>query len=518
MIRNSVKKTKLFNEVFNDPELLFGISNRKIIPYIDNIYYAVFLQEEYYDYEITFKNDDDVWEAREDTLVDVLVDFLESNKQQLIENPSDPLEIFDNVFMTTKSYSIYKYCISKENCFDIFISSYLPNKSTPRIVVQCRANSLWTNGVTQTLHDSIEFLKKFLIVYKLKISKVQENRIDYCYHTNYYESMNFLNDEFISDNIETSYSIGSKVFQKGSGSIDLKYLSFGKRQSNNTFFRLYDKTNEVVQLAYKGFFLDIWHKSKLISYYDKFCLEEAYKHKNYMYIYHGMMKFYIKYGTDNTIKAKFNKALNDTNLTLKDYKILTKGICPPVTLVINLEFQTMRKFYYSSDNVINTLPTNCTNELQRLFRILDNRKMFLDYLTSNTLKFVDDLGNMNDFWKRLRKVKIKDLSVDRELIREYALNLDMENIRNRTIRDVATYALYKDNLNTSLSQDLSLYLNYINDNSSLWFDNGECTLINSETGELLQFDEKGYDLIKRKRKKALQPALKRKNKNTGKDS
>lgn len=518
MIRKIVKNSQLFKEVFNDPEVLFGISDKKIIPYVDNIYYAVFLQEEYYDYEITFKNDDDVWEAREDTLVDVMVNYLESCKQQLIENPADPIEIYDDVYMTTKSYSIYKYCISKENCFDIFISSYLPNNFTPRIVVQCRANSLWTNGITETLHDSISFLEKFLIVYKLKISKVQENRIDYCYHTNYYESMNFLTDDFICNNIETSYSVGSKVFQKSSKNIDLEYLSLGKRQSNNTFFRLYNKTNEVVQLAYKGFFLDIWHKSKLISYYDKFCLEEAYKHKNYMYVYHGMMKFYIKYGTDNTIKAKFNKALNDTNLTLKDYKKLVKGICPPITLIINLEFQTMRKFYYSSDKVIDTLDTNCKTVLKRLFKIIDNRKLFLDYLTSNTLKFTDGYDNMNDFWKRLRKVKIKDLSVDRELVREYVHNLDMENIRNRTIRDVATYALYKDNNDTTLSQDLSLYLNYINDNSSLWFDSGECNLINSETGEVLQFDEKGYDLIKRKRKKALQPVLKRKNKNTGKDS
>ena len=99
MIRNSVKKTKLFKEVFNDPELLFGISRAKIVPYIDNIYYAVFLQEEYYDYEITFKNDDDVWEAREDTLVDVMVNYLESCKQQLIENPADPIEIYDDVYI-----------------------------------------------------------------------------------------------------------------------------------------------------------------------------------------------------------------------------------------------------------------------------------------------------------------------------------------------------------------------------------------------------------------------------------
>ena len=49
------------------------------------------------------------------------------------------------------------------------------------------------------------------------------------------------------------------------------YISFGRRSANNVFVRIYNKGLEVVQLAYKSFFFEVWQQQGLINKYDKYC-------------------------------------------------------------------------------------------------------------------------------------------------------------------------------------------------------------------------------------------------------
>jgi len=57
--------------------------------------------------------------------------------------------------------------------------------------------------------------------------------------------------------------------------------------------------------------------------------------------------------------------------------------------------------------------------LQRIYKILDYRSLFLDYLTSKTLSFHKD-GKYLSWWERLRNVKHEGKKVDGKLLRDYS--------------------------------------------------------------------------------------------------
>lgn len=141
---------------------------------------------------------------------------------------------------------------------------------------------------------------------------------------------------------------------------------------------------------------------------------------------------------------------------------------PEVTTVLNIEFETKRRFYYYSDKFIDDQLKNitpCVQPLQRLFKILDNRHLFLDYLTDKTLSFNNSDGSYCDWWRRLRSVKLDTVKSDADLVRSYSKELDRNVVLKRAVNSVATAALYNGRYDMDLPGDVSDLLSNINDNT-----------------------------------------------------
>lgn len=491
MIDKRFKRARVFNDFTKEQqEKYFTLIDKKYVHHVDTFYYSVFLKGEF---------DERVPPGQLEKLF-ILFDDL---KLQCEKEKSDVwFEANSGHVFRKRRFSIYEYCISLPQYYDIFFTRSLPNLRTPRVTVQLRSIGLWEQGEYSLVLESYNYLSEILKIYGVEIEKTQENRIDFCYHTNSIQNpIRFFGDDCLSKNLFTSFRIYNKVGRKNGKELTVEYLSLGNRKSNNLFFRSYNKVREVIEENYKGFFLEFWFNCGLISYYDYWVYLYAYNKKSYSSIYKGMLEFYISFGQNENLKLKFNKFLNDDNNSIDDFKRFSLYYLPVPTLILNVEFQTMRKFYYYADSLINTFPI-CTElhvpELLRLWRILDNRKIFLDYLTSSVVCFSkeDKKDEYLDFWNRLRSCKL-DATIRVKYKRDYSKKFDLSNIVSRFKGIMATYNIYKNNLDTSIEEDLSALISILNDNDCVNED-GSIDIIDSS-----------YDKIKEKKKKALVSLVKK---------
>lgn len=485
-LMNNVIRSEVFKELSSeDSKKFFNINSKKFISHIDTLYYNVYLDEE-------------------NELIEEFINLLKITKDELDKHDDSIwLSYSKELLYTRKRFSIYDHCISKQGYYDIFIASKLPNDKTPRVVIQLRSIGLWCLGEYQLLNESYRALEFLLKDFDIKILRAMENRIDYCYHTNSIISpYRFFCDDNLLNHLKTSFKIYSKVGAIEERSITIDYLSLGQRKSNNVFFRSYNKVREVIEENYKHFFLEYWFNTGLISLYDFQVYSYAYIYKRYDSIYRGMLDWYINYGSDKEKKDLFVKVLNDPNVNLDTIRKLARATLPEPTLIMNIEFQTMRKFYYYGDKLIDTLPIVTEldiPQLLRVYQIMDNRKIFLDYLTSSTVAFVKDKFAKEieylDFWKRLRSCKFdKHVILDYE--REYPKNINVKLVVSRIKSSLATLSLYKDNYDTDLTDDMSLLIGILNDNDIKIMEDGTYKIEDDE-----------YIRIKEKRKKALKSIL-----------
>lgn len=459
-INIQTQRTKFYNELSeNEQKKFFDLTYKKVLPCIDNIYYSIFIEDD------TNGNEN---------LTGLIYDLL--SKKQLIMVNHEDIAIFENLYLTAGGFNIYKFRLTNPELYDIFILDYLPNDDTPRILIQLRAYGLWLHGNEKMINDSfLTALDLFRNYFPdVKFSKVRENRIDYCYHTNCISNpYKTFSDTNLENTLYTEFSsFGFRGhFEREQANLRLikDYFSLGERSSNNVFVRIYNKCLEVIEMAYKSFFFEIWRKNGLINEYDKFCYEYAYEMKNYDYIHKAKAEFYLKYGKNEELKKDFEKLLNSDLAPLK-YKDKLKGIMPDVTTVINVEFETKRKFYYYSDDFINGVLRSNENRqlvssaLERLYKIIDNRKIFLDYLTDKTLSFVDG-SDYCDWWKRIRNVKLPDIVVaDEKLIRDYSKALDKKIAVKRAVNAVSTVALYCGKKDIDFKSDVADLMSNYNDN------------------------------------------------------
>jgi len=507
----STQRSKLYNEFTEDyQEKYFSLSDKKFIPHVDTLYYSIFIKGDM----ANSKNEEESVPGG----VLELIDFLQYSKTKFEEEDLKFQKEFwydydKSILFTSNRFSLYEYCISKKGYYDIFISSYLPNDLTPRIVIQLRSIGLWGIGEYELVSESFEVVKNLLSDYGLEIEKTQENRIDFCYHTNILQSPeNVYSDNSLSNNLHTTFSIYNKVGRKHGRNLTVEYLSLGQRSSNNIFFRSYNKVREVIEENYKEFFLELWFNSKVINYYDFYVYSYAFKKKNYGQIYWGMLEFYLEFGLDPKVREDFLYIKeHPKDYPVEELKKILLEICPKPTLVINIEFQCMRKFFYSFNKALELSKPAIENEckyieLLRVFQILDNRKLFLEYLTENTVSFKKDLsekhliaiGKINkenvyqDFWKRLRATKLQ-LSFNGTIRRDYTSNINKELIMSRIKSSIATLSLYNDDWDTDLNNDLANFICILNDNDMAL---GRDGIIDIE-----------YEKLKDKKKKALKSIL-----------
>lgn len=510
----STQRSKLYNEFTKEyQEKYFSLSDKKFIPHVDTLYYSVFIKGDM----ANSKNETDF--IPEGVLE--LIDFLKYAKSKFEDEELKFQKEFwydfkKSLLFTSGRFSIYDYCISKKGYYDIFISNYLPNEFTPRILIQLRSIGLWGIGEYDLVVESFEVVKELLSDYGLEIDRAQENRIDFCYHTNILQSPEVVySDNSLSNNLHTTFTIYSKVGRKRGKTLTVEYLSLGQRSSNNIFFRSYNKVREVIEENYKEFFLELWFNSKLINYYDFYVYSYAFKKKKYDQIYWGILEFYLEFGIDPKVKKDFQYIKeHPKDYTADELKVIVLAVCPKPTLVINIEFQCMRKFFYSFNKALELQEPPINNEckyeeLLRIFIILDNRKLFLDYLTKYTVCFKKDLSDKDlkeiekvnkenvyqDFWKRLRSTKLQ-LCFNGKFRREYVTNINKDLLISKIKSNLATLSIYNDDWNTDINNDLSNLMCIFNDNDMKVNEDGTCSIIDDD-----------YDRIKQKNLKALKSKL-----------
>jgi|GEM_PF-635929 len=464
-----IKRTGFYTEL---PPMMrkqcFRKKQKKTIHMIDNIYYTVFV----------------TGDSKEHVPLGLqkLLDELENKKLEAIAI-REPIVFEQGLYYLLKTYSTYGYCVGSPDLYDIFYCKSLPNDDTPRIMVQIRAFGLWTRGIQSVLDESYAKVDALLSQYSCTVDWCRESRIDYCFHTNAISSPNRLFKEDAHGKVKHLHTNlknatwNADIEHEDDGTVFIKdYLCFGRIKSNNVRARVYNKVKEVIEMGYKGFFFDIWHKNGLISYYDKCCMEYAFTYKNMDYLAKGALDFYVKHGIDQARIKKYSDALNNPKTTLAQFKALAAEHMPKVTTILNIEYETKRKFYYHSDNFINGFKLseqrgNIAKPMERIYKILEYREVFLDYLTGKTLSFYnghDEKGEPKflDWWKRLRNTKHDGKKVDFNLVREYSQAMDRKAVQKRVINSLASVAVYDDNLETDFLADISDLLADVSDNQA----------------------------------------------------
>lgn len=506
MIQKHVKESLLFKTV--EEKTIFEVSQKKIIHNIDTLYLSVFLKED----------------KEENPKIKKMINELHDLKTELLKSRMEKdVYINDDLKVTLRGVKMYVHHLQHNESFDIFIADSLVNERTNRIQIQIRSYALWTLGIKNCLYDVYDKIVIYLNRYGLEIMNIKENRIDYCYHTNYFESAEkYFSIENLSKcmltslefyqkagdikklndlNIYYMHKAKDKIIElkrfKDNKIIDFEddYLALGRRKSNSIFIRIYDKTKEVVQMGYKSFFLEYWLQKKMISAYDKFCYEYAYLKKDFDYIYKGRLQFFADHSKDKINVCRVKKLLDLKNANVKMYQELAEELTPNLTQVINVEFETKSKFYYYSNDQINALMTKeYIQELKRVVKVIDYAKLFTDYITKKTLVLLKPnavgFEDYSDFWVRLRRKKLEGSNeVDEDLIREYSLNIDKKLLKQRLVAAVSSNSAINEiekGQKFSFAEDVMNILSNLNDN-----DKTKLRIL-SEHGELVEDIRSNY--------------------------
>lgn len=489
MIPYSAKKSILYEELDEETnKKFFDYHKMKFLHNIDTLYYVIKL-----------KND---WKYDSNALL--FKDYLNFFQSVAISTP-DMLPVFtgeqlNNVKVPDSEWlmngiaasKIYRYDLQQPDRFAVFVASNTPNPETPELIVQLRSQFLWLVGEKQAVLQSLAEIENLLSCFCLEIKEVKENRIDYAYHTNYIQNpTKYFKHENINKMQQSRFTRGSIEFSfRNQWDVETDYLTLGRKKSNNLFFRIYDKTKEVIQQGYKQFFIQIWYMEKLISYFDMYCIEKAFMNPsadNYKYLDVARLEFYLEFGNNDAYKSEIEDLLKGKSRDYESIIELADKLTPTVTKILNVELETKRKFYATMDNSMDLLSVtteNAPSYSYKLFRILDNKKLFHDFVTRNTddgsgvIRFIDykaknRLGKAwkhkrdfptSDFWKRLQAVSLSWVADDVKLIREYQKNLSIDLLKKQILNRVSTYGLYlKQDTESSAFSDALDFISTLNE-------------------------------------------------------
>ena len=329
--------------------------------------------------------------------------------------------------------------------------------------------------------------------------------------------MEMFSDENLEQHLATSFREVWKhiwITSKKDDFFDLDYIALGSRKSNNVFFRIYSKAKEVVQMNYKGFFFELWRERGLISRYDQFVYEKAYEMKSFKTgCLVGRIEWYLKFGSNKLLKRQLRDLLESCNIHSDNNPRIEraiKGILPPTTVVLNLEFETKRKFYLKLGDFISCYQYKHEGyeDLRRLHKVLSLRREFINKLFTDVVSFVEDNNDVEskemDFWKRIRRVRIQD-QPDKPVLDawySYSRNLDVKRTKRSFSGNLANLAMINRNeaAESTFSEDLFEALSLLNDND---IENFDKTIFEDLT-------PKEYKDIQKKKSRQLKPILKKK--------
>ena len=449
----------------------FSLCEKKVSHHIDSLYYSCFL----------WADDTDT----KKTEVLFFLDRLRRLKEEKLANPGEELQ-FCGLDVMKSSFSIYEYHLQMPEEFDIFIAKNIPNPDTPRICVQIRSRMLVLDGVEKAIERSYAYVEQLLDVYDLKAWKVLENRVDFAFHTNLIQNMS----KYVTvDNLKNKVISKARLFNiwgKIGKEVVVDTFALGNRKSNNVFFRMYNKTREVIEKKYKSFFFKRWLDERLISNYDFYCLNVAFETGCYISgILKGRIEWYLEYGKDENLKEELRGLLSkcyekSDNLDYIEKKL--KGLLPEVTLITNVEFQCKRKFFTSCDAFMaeHEFDWRGKEELYRLHKLLYLRREFLDYLTLDAVCFVENKQAENkklcDWWKRIHTCEIK--GYDNKIIdlyRTHDRQADKMRARRKLLSSIAYFNILNKNSleEREFIEDCSDVLSVLNDNDFYGFSPSE---------------------------------------------
>lgn len=497
-----------------DSEFWFSFKRHSFIHNIDTFYYSVKLVE---DFVACNSYDDNVNLFRE------YMDKLRMKYRKDLEPVALGIPNMANMYYTEGRYDrYYTVHIVYPDLFDLFIAPRVPPAAdggasvTPEIIVQLRSYNLWVYGIYAAFENSYAKVKQLLEYFGLTVSSVTENRVDYCWHTNYFDNPSrfFTIKNFYAMKVSRFRGSFMHASNVGQDDYELDYIAMGKR-GDKCFVRIYLKSKEVIQKGYKQYFLKAWLFQGLINRYDLYCLEYAFLESSWKALVVGRLKFYAEYGTNVLYRKQCedfirfwndNRKINDAMLLLAD--LLT----PRVHSVINVEFQTMRKMSKTFDlkewqvktEVGDGDPMNglCLPECKALFVYLQNLSLIRQYLTHDVLRLVKKSGDSNKsrrennaFWRCLCAVS-SDYDIftitEKKLLRNYQHEKCIERLKRDTLRKAVTYGLYckGKNMHSPLQDAFESLLTY-NDNdvySAVKFKKRKIKELNFE--ELPEFFEK----------------------------
>lgn len=380
----------------------------------------------------------------------------------------------------------YNICLECPEYFDMFFAPKVPHSMddgksvTCECVVQIRSYMLWMYGVKLAYERSFEYVKAIAQHFGLDIEFTQENRVDYCWHSNYLKSPEkfFTPENFYKMRVDRFKDALIHTSKKGSEDFEIDYLAIGKR-SDKIFIRIYLKSKEVVEKGYKPWFFKVWLLNGLINRFDFYCYEYAFLKHSWKALDLGRIAYYAEYGRQKHYVEKCKRILaGEEDISPDSLKRLADLLTPEVNLIMNVEYQTMRKhsktyqlipFFDNSDKLIS----------KRIYDYLDNRKLICDYLTSKVFRLVEPHeAGVNDsnksrrdycaFWKALRMCKLTDTFVpeeDQALVRTYTRKLNSEVVKSRAVKAAITYGIYTRGINgDSPLRDCMEALCMLNDN------------------------------------------------------
>lgn len=542
MILREIENHPIFSEF--DPQqqiYFFDFSKDKVLPHIDTLYYGV-----------TIKDD-----SSENELVNEIIDTLRELKQQKYDNRNSTIW-FEELTVEIGAHSFYTLRLSCGEDYDVFFSPCHPNDDTPRIIVQIRSRSLVLNGVMQSVCKSFSWIEDLLERYGLSVLSVRENRVDFAYHTNLIQNpYKFFSDDMLLKHMRSTMSVCrsygdmvdndcddtvtiDKIKNIHGSKMDISYFSIGSQRSNNVFIRIYNKSREVVEMNYKSFFLDRWLANKLINRYDYYVYQKAFVYKSYRIgVLRGRLEWYLEYGTNEEIKnelRKVNESSVKNSSNVKHLEEVVNKYLPPVTLIMNIEFQCMRKFFYNCNELVDEwgVPLEDTlkympskwfdvkyNPLRRLQSIYSLRSVFCHHLTTKVLRFVKDKNvKMKDeeylyWWMRVHQSTLKDYNKrDVDFYRSKEIHIDKERAKRAFFNTVARLNSLnqKSTSKSGFVEDLGDVLCTLNDNDFHGFHGFAC---DPETGVCFDVsfeNDDEYKLFKKRQRQRINQIYKQKDK------
>lgn len=470
-----LKQYRIFQEFEETQrEYWFSYRQRKFLHNIDTFYYSVKLQND-------FRSDTSDW--------DVLSFRRRFESLQANMKYDDSLLFYvpgvGNMNLLNFRYGkYYDICLECPEYFHVFFASKVPpgagncESLTCEIIVQIRSYMLWMYGVHESFQRSMRYVQGLVDMFHLKIDFVQENRVDYCWHSNYLVNPEkfFAIENFYKMRVDRYHGSIYHTAKVGSEGYEIDYVALGNR-GGKCFVRIYLKSKEVVEQGYKAFFFKVWLFHGLISRYDLYCYEKAFVQRSWHYMTIARLEYYVEFGSVDSFKDACRHFIRQyaENSKVTDPMLRLAGqLTPKIHLVTNVEYQTMRKGT-KSYVLLPVRDNSAYGVCRRVYDYLDNHPLIIRYLTHDILRLVEPSGDVNKsrrdycgFWKSLRSAKLVDvhrLPEQLRLIRDYNRRLNSEAMKRTLLNKAVVYGFYTKGINEdSVMSDCMQALLQLNDN------------------------------------------------------